>query len=479
MKVKNNNIIMESGATVDGRVVSEDGKKLDAATFKNISNTLVMRNSLGKADLTVTSSDKLSTPREIRLDGDVTGNILFDGSSDVTIETTIQDDSHLHDTRYYTINQIDQRFADYSPGSHKHAYIRGGEGLIYFAWDGSEVVTINLRFAGSGGDLGTSSTSVARSDHKHDSLYYTKDETNSLFGSSLTTLGDFIRLLDNNGTINASIQAPWALKLGSALGQPGLSLNSTTLNNESNKVVRTDENGHTRFGMINLISSETTEPLSYIYVDNGDNYIKKSSIGHVLSEGGVSGNNVSQHYHTKLYSTSNPDSSFIFNEWDGTRWYLKNNSGAGVRVSYSDEAELASRAKYADYAEIYTIKEESIKEGTVLSISENPLFELEICDKILCNNVVGVISSEPGFVINNKDENIKNAHPVALLGKNPVRIIGSINKGDSIVSYGDGTATKLTDELRKKINSGDLPILGYALESNFNENEKLVMCFIK
>lgn len=47
-------------------------------------------------------ADKLSTARQIALTGDVSGSVLFDGSSDVSIAVTVADDSHNH-----VINNVD------------------------------------------------------------------------------------------------------------------------------------------------------------------------------------------------------------------------------------------------------------------------------------------------------------------------------------------------------------------------------------
>ena len=47
-------------------------------------------------------AEKLSTARQIALTGDVSGSVLFDGSSDVSIAVAVADDSHNH-----VINNID------------------------------------------------------------------------------------------------------------------------------------------------------------------------------------------------------------------------------------------------------------------------------------------------------------------------------------------------------------------------------------
>jgi phage I-like protein len=70
---------------------------LSLANDSNFSATVI--NSLaGKLDKTANavSATKLATPREVRLSGDVTGSVVFDGTSDVSITTTVQDYSHTH-----------------------------------------------------------------------------------------------------------------------------------------------------------------------------------------------------------------------------------------------------------------------------------------------------------------------------------------------------------------------------------------------
>jgi len=61
-------------------------------------------------DGNVTSADKLSTPRTIALSGDASGSVSFDGSQNVTLSTTVANDSHTHDTRYYTKSQSNGRY---------------------------------------------------------------------------------------------------------------------------------------------------------------------------------------------------------------------------------------------------------------------------------------------------------------------------------------------------------------------------------
>lgn len=66
------------------------------------------------------TTTKLKNARNIALSGDVSGNVNFDGSTDVTIDTTIADDSHFHDGRYYTETEMDAKLLNKSNVDHTH-----------------------------------------------------------------------------------------------------------------------------------------------------------------------------------------------------------------------------------------------------------------------------------------------------------------------------------------------------------------------
>jgi len=64
---------------------------------------------LGKSENAV-SATKLKTARQIALSGGATGSASFDGSANITITVVVTNDSHTHDTRYYTKGQTDAKF---------------------------------------------------------------------------------------------------------------------------------------------------------------------------------------------------------------------------------------------------------------------------------------------------------------------------------------------------------------------------------
>jgi hypothetical protein len=58
---------------------------------------------------------------------------------------------------------------------------------------------------------------------------------------------------------------------------------------------------------------------------------------------------------------------------------------------------------------------------------------------------------------------------VALVGRVPVRVVGSINKGEAVFATHNGKASS----------NGAGPIVGIALESNSDLGEKLIECLLK
>ena len=69
--------------------------------------TVTHNDSGNTLSFSVTSAPKWSTARTISLGGDLSGSVSIDGSGDVTLTAAVGNDSHTHDTRYYTKSQTD------------------------------------------------------------------------------------------------------------------------------------------------------------------------------------------------------------------------------------------------------------------------------------------------------------------------------------------------------------------------------------
>lgn len=124
---------------------------------------------------------------------------------------------------------------------------------------------------------------------------------------------------------------------------------------------------------------------------------------------------------------------------------------------------IATRAKYADLAEKYTVDQEYTV-GTIMMISNN-----DICEAVACEEhgmPIGVISEKPAYLMNDDIE----GQAIGLKGRVPVRVIGPVKKGDIIYSYknGVGNTTSLTSF-----------VVGVSLESTDVQEEKLVECVLK
>jgi len=131
---------------------------------------------------------------------------------------------------------------------------------------------------------------------------------------------------------------------------------------------------------------------------------------------------------------------------------------------------VSTTARYADLAEKHTCQDETLITGTVVSACQSSEYEVEECSIDKASNVIGVISEKAGYILNN---DLTDSVIVGLTGKVPVRLIGQIEKGQPIVSAGNGCARQAIGELEL------LYKMGVALESNYGTEEKLVYCAIK
>ncbi len=99
--LKKNTFLLEG----DIVLVAEDGAFYGINTKKGkyqLDNGLFAEHMPVSLKGTVESAEKLATPVNIKLSGDIDGNIDFDGSEDVVIVTTVNDNSHNHDTSSIT-----------------------------------------------------------------------------------------------------------------------------------------------------------------------------------------------------------------------------------------------------------------------------------------------------------------------------------------------------------------------------------------
>ena len=130
---------------------------------------------------------------------------------------------------------------------------------------------------------------------------------------------------------------------------------------------------------------------------------------------------------------------------------------------------LSSSAQYADLAEKYR-SDADYAPGTVLEIGGE--HEITVCNTPRRDKVFGCVSTDPAYLMNDVEkEGIWL--PVVLTGRAPIRVAGPINKGDRLVSAGNGAAMAAGT-----FSSSYQTEIGRALETKNTEEIELIEAYI-
>ena len=122
----------------------------------------------------------------------------------------------------------------------------------------------------------------------------------------------------------------------------------------------------------------------------------------------------------------------------------------------------ATSARYADLAEKYTTAEE-LPAGTAVAVCALPDHEVAPADA--SNHCIGVVSTDPAYMMNSDSE----GQYIGLKGRLPVRVSGAVNKGQAVYAMKNGVCTTIATTA----------LVGIALESSTDDNEKLIECVLK
>jgi hypothetical protein len=101
----------------------------------------------------------------------------------------------------------------------------------------------------------------------------------------------------------------------------------------------------------------------------------------------------------------------------------------------------ATSAQYADLAEKY-VADADYEPGTVVMFGGSE--EVTVCSNDACRRVAGVISTNPSYIMNGTLE-ADHVATVALTGRVPCKVTGTVRKGDLMVSAGNGRARAEAD----------------------------------
>jgi hypothetical protein len=125
---------------------------------------------------------------------------------------------------------------------------------------------------------------------------------------------------------------------------------------------------------------------------------------------------------------------------------------------------------YADLAERYSA-DMTLEAGDVVMLGGEA--EVTKCNKELCDNVFGVVSDSPAFLMNANAGN-NDSHPmIALKGRVLVKLKGEGDAGDRIVSAGNGEAKVANLDECSAFN-----VLGRLIKDKYNVDTTLTECVI-
>lgn len=130
----------------------------------------------------------------------------------------------------------------------------------------------------------------------------------------------------------------------------------------------------------------------------------------------------------------------------------------------------ATTALYADVAERFQ-SDQVYEPGTVVELGG--LAEITQVQDPLSDRVFGVISTKAAFLMNGGAGDNDTHPPVAMTGRVPVKVIGTVKKGDRLVSAGNGLAKAAFHSDLTPFNS-----IGRALESKTDSGIGLVEAIV-
>lgn len=130
----------------------------------------------------------------------------------------------------------------------------------------------------------------------------------------------------------------------------------------------------------------------------------------------------------------------------------------------------STSAQYADVAERFAADKE-YQAGTVVELGGAA--EITNCTNELSEKVFGVISTRAAYLMNSGAGSDATHPPIAMTGRVPVRIVGAINKGDRLVSAGNGLARAAQPGEATAFN-----VIGRALENKTSTDEGVIEAIV-
>jgi hypothetical protein len=128
-------------------------------------------------------------------------------------------------------------------------------------------------------------------------------------------------------------------------------------------------------------------------------------------------------------------------------------------------------ANYADVAERFEADVVDMPPGTVVELGGDK--EITRVSAELSDNVFGVISTRAAYLMNSQAGTDATHPPVAMTGRVPVKTVGTVRKGDRLVSAGNGLARAAKSGEATAFN-----VIGRALKDKLDESEGTVEAIV-
>ena len=378
--------------------------------------TVTYDDASNKFDFDITSAPKWETARTITLGGDASGSVSIDGTANVSLSVAIGNDSHTHDTRYYTKTQVDTEI-----DNHINAVVDAAPGTLN---------TLNELAAALGDDANFASTTATNIGAK-----VAKTSAQALRATdALTVSNDTITIHKGDGTSESvsisdantwrgisdtpgddstvSISRKWAMDAFVGASVSNDTITFTKGDGTTTAVTTSDANSNTYLTGASFSTSTGVLTLT-----------KNSGSVTVDLDGRFTDNGYADTMNQHVRTTDSPSfANVTATNFNGTATY----------------------AKYADLAERYAA-DAPYAEGTVVVFGGEA--EVTASSAFAQRSVAGVVSLRPAVAMNAEAGN-NETHPfIALQGRVPVKVTGDVKKGDILVASDvAGTAAAWTNE---------------------------------
>ena len=130
----------------------------------------------------------------------------------------------------------------------------------------------------------------------------------------------------------------------------------------------------------------------------------------------------------------------------------------------------STSAQYADLAERFEA-DAQYTPGTVVALGGAK--EITQANEDLSEDVFGVISTKAAYLMNAGAGDSDTHPPVAMSGRCPVRVTGPVNKGDRLVSAGNGLARAAS-----RAEANNFNVIGRSLETKYSDEEGTVEAIV-